>query len=89
MLTGGGSVILSFTGIDIIGRISFDGGTTWGANGTYGGIGSGATYESALFSGTGLLNVGAVPEPTPATLALTAGGLIFVLFRLRRKKARA
>lgn len=73
-----GSITLNFTGTDTIGRISFDGGTTW-ATGTFGAAGSGATNENAVFTGSGLL---AVPEPATLGLLSLAG-----LAMLRRRHA--
>lgn len=79
-----GGVNLNFTGFDTIGAISFDGGTTFGGVGTYGAIGSGATFQNAVFSGTGMLNV--VPEPAhTALLGMLAvfGGIGYRTFKKR------
>jgi len=75
------AITLNFTGTDSIAGLSFDLGNTWAATGTWGATGSGADHESALFTGTGLLNV--VPEPS--TWALLAGSLtVLMVFRRRR-----
>ena len=54
-LTTGAIFDLDFAATDVIDSLYFDGISQ--AIGTYGAIGSGATYESAFFSGTGLLSV--------------------------------
>ncbi len=54
---GSPAVNLNYTGTDQISLLSFDGGATFAAKGTYGGIGSGANFEDPRFSGTGLLAV--------------------------------
>jgi len=78
-----GAVNLNFTGIDILGGISLDGGlTTLTASGTYGAVGSGADFTSTDFTGTGLFQIAAVPEP--ATFALLGMGSLMLLLRRRR-----
>ena len=61
------SVNLYFLGEDYIRALSLDGGTTYQPAGSYGAIGSGATYERAVFKGAGWLHVGA--DPSTTTLA--------------------
>jgi len=84
-----GGVNLNFIGFDTIGAISFDGGTTFGGVGTYGALGSGATFQSAIFSGTGMLNV--VPEPAHTALLgmLAVFGLIGYRALRQRRRGRA
>ncbi|MET0262980.1 MAG: PEP-CTERM sorting domain-containing protein [Rariglobus sp.] len=77
-----GSIALSFTGTDLIGGISFDNGTTWAAAGTWGAVGSGAMFEHSVFTGTGWLEVSAIPEPS--TFALLMGGCAFLSVACRR-----
>lgn len=77
-----GSVDLNFIGIATIAGLSLDGGLTFEENGTYGAIDSGATFESALFTGTGMLEV--VPEPGTWALLVLGGGVLFLATRTRR-----
>jgi autotransporter-associated beta strand protein len=51
------TVQLNYSGVNNIAGISFDNGSTWVADGTWGAPGSGAAHTSAVFSGSGLLNV--------------------------------
>lgn len=82
-----GSVMMSFAATDIIGGLSFDGGSTWAASGTWGAIGSGALHESSLFTGAGLFNVvSAVPEPSAA--AALVGAVALGCTALRRRRTR-
>lgn len=74
---------LSFSGTDTIANLFLAG--VQQAGGTYGRVGSGATFETALISGTGLLNVtSAVPEPE--TLGLLGAGLAACGFLHRRRR---
>jgi len=83
------SVTLSFQGVNVIGNLSFDGGLTWVTAGTYGAIGSGATYQSDIFSGTGLLEVTGIPEASTSAM-LGIGALIGALvIRQSVKKSKA
>lgn len=77
------SVLESITGLYIDGVQQLAG--TWGA------VGSGATFENALITGTGLLNVTASAVPEPATYATIFGVLTLagtVAYR-RRKVSQA
>lgn len=77
-----GSIILDFGGTNTIGGLSFDGGLTFADVGTYGAIGSGANFESAMFTGSGTLTV--VPEPAEISLVIAAGlGLLAFARRSR------
>ncbi|AHF91065.1 glycosyltransferase family 1 [Opitutaceae bacterium TAV5] len=75
-----------YTVIESIAGLYIDGAKQ--AAGTWGAIGSGADYESTLITGTGLLQVGAVPEP--ATVALLAGAFVLggtlAIRRFRNRK---
>jgi hypothetical protein len=67
LLNGSAAVNLAFTGTDTIGDLSFDGGVTWQAAGTWGAIGSTATHQNSRFTGTGTLTVN--PADTAITVA--------------------
>lgn len=84
-IASGALLSLDFTGTDTIANLFLEGVQQNG--GTYGAIGSGATFETALISGTGLLNVtSAVPEPE--TLGLLGVGMAaFGFLRHRRRRA--
>jgi len=62
-------VTLNYTGIQAIRSLSFDGGATFQAAGTWGGAGSGAAYTDSRLIGTGLLNVTSAPLTPPTILA--------------------
>ena len=79
-----GAIDLNYTGTDVIAALSINGGTSDVANGTYGAVGSGALFTSALFEGTGTITVGAVPEPQ--TWALLLGGSLLLGAMARRSK---
>lgn len=71
-----GSIILNYTGTNSIAGLSFDGGATFAAAGTWGATGNPlADHTSALLTGTGLLYV--IPEP--GTSALATGGVVLAL----------
>jgi autotransporter-associated beta strand protein len=73
---------LNFVGSDSIGYLYVDGVSQ--AIGTYGGIGSGAAFESPLFTGTGWLNVtSAIPEPSSFA---ALGGLVALAFVGSRRR---
>jgi len=76
-----GSIILNYTGADNIARLSFDGGTTFAASGTWGAVGSGAEYESSLFTGAGYIDV--VPEPSSIALILLGSMASIALMKNR------
>ena len=80
-----GSVFnLNFVGSDSIGYLYINGVSQ--AIGTYGGIGSGAAFESVFFTGGGLLNVtSAVPEPSAFAAFAGLAALGFVGSRRRRR----
>ncbi|MCA9236399.1 MAG: autotransporter-associated beta strand repeat-containing protein [Planctomycetales bacterium] len=60
-ISAGAILELLFAGPDTIDSLYLDG--TPQPVGTYGAIGSGATFESAYFNGTGLLNVSTLGDP--------------------------
>lgn len=77
LLTTGGTLELNFAGIDSIYRLYFDGVAQ--SIGTWGSLSSTATNKSAFFTGTGVLNVIAVPEPgTFGTLVMGLFGCLLV-----------
>ncbi len=57
-------VSLNYTGVNSIGALSFDGGGTFAATGTWGSATSGADHTDSRLVGTGLLNVTGVTGPT-------------------------
>lgn len=80
-----GTTTLNYTGIDYLKGVSLNGGTSFYTTPgeTFGAIGSGATHESTLFTGTGLLEI--VPEPgVNAMLLLGGAGLLFQVLRRKR-----
>ncbi|AHF89717.1 anchor protein [Opitutaceae bacterium TAV5] len=70
-----GSVDLSFVGSNLVTSVRIEG-ITWTETGTYGAIGSGADHEFGVFTGTGYLRIGAIPEPS--TSAAILGGLLLL-----------
>lgn len=82
------SVSLSFVGTDTIGALSFDGGSTFAANGTWGAAGSGATHTSSIFTGTGLLQVGPANIPEPSAMALLMGLSAVGMTIMSRRRSR-
>ena len=62
-------VNLAFNGTNAIAGLSFDGGVTFQAGGTWGSPGSSAVNTSSLFTGPGLLNV-----LTPTAVAVATSG---------------
>ena len=74
---------LNFTGSDSVGGIVLNG-VAQTTPGTYGSTSSGATFQSAFFSGTGTLTLGAA-VPEPATWMLMGFGLLVGAQRFRRK----
>ena len=71
-----GSVNLNFSGTDFLSSVSLNG-TTYTA-GTFGAVGSAATVQSSVFTGTGIL---AIPEPTAL-----AGIALASMFGLKRRR---
>jgi hypothetical protein len=83
-LASGTVLDLNYLGNDTIGNLILNGVTQ--AAGTYGTLGSGAQFETASLSGTGLLNVAAV-VPEPQTMVLLGAGLAALGFLRRRRHA--
>jgi fibronectin-binding autotransporter adhesin len=78
--TGSPAVNLNYAGSDLIQSLSFDGGSTFAAAGTWGAVGSGAQNQDSHFTGTGVLNVG-VCNATNALLSIVNnGGNSFTLY---------
>lgn len=72
-ITTGATLALNFTGTRHVSALTFNAGAAQAA-GTYGSTTSGATFQSASFSGTGTVTVGgAAFAVTTTTLALTSG----------------
>lgn len=68
-LATGATLNLNFVGIDVIDSLFIDGASQ--AVGTWGAIGSGAEFTSALITGVGLLQISTfVPPPSPADFNL-------------------
>ncbi len=84
IVTGTGTVALSYSGTDTIGALIINGVAQ--APGQYGAVGSGATNQNAAFSGTGFLDVTATAVPEPATWMLMGVGLLVGAQRFRRKQ---
>lgn len=70
-IDSGATLNLTFTGTDDIATININGDTS---TGTWGAIGSGATHESSLITGTGLLNVTGTATSGYSTWAATNAG---------------
>jgi autotransporter-associated beta strand protein len=75
---------LNFTGAsDLVNGITL-GGVVQTIAGTYGAVGSGATFQSAFFAGTGTLDL--VPEPSTPVMVGVGALLLAGLQRLRRRR---
>jgi autotransporter-associated beta strand protein len=70
--SGTPTVKLSYSGTANITGLSFDGGATWAAGGSWGSSTSGADHTSALFSGTGTVTVPVSVAPV-TSMTLTNG----------------
>ncbi|MBC2600797.1 hypothetical protein [Puniceicoccus vermicola] len=84
ILDANSMVNLDFTdGNTIVSGISLDGGSSFLTDsGTYGAIGSGATYEYAQFAGDGFI---AIPETSMSVLLIGGLSILFVLRRNRHR----
>ena len=72
LLLKAGSPVVNLTGANTASQLSFDGGTTFQAGGTWGGTGSGAAHiDSARFTGSGTITIS--KGPTSTALSLTSG----------------
>lgn len=80
-LTAGSVLNLDFVAVDSINRLFIDG--IMMAAGTWGGIASGADYETALIAGDGLLLV-AVPEPAHYAMGVVVLLGLAIVARRRR-----
>lgn len=78
------SIALTFTGTDVVGGISLNGGTSFLANGLYDATALNTAYGSSIFSGTGVLSVGAIPEPS--TIALLGGLAVMAAAVVKRRR---
>ncbi|MEI6084335.1 MAG: MBG domain-containing protein [Verrucomicrobiota bacterium] len=67
LLAGTATVNLNFTGTDTIAALSFDGGSTFQAVGTWGSTSSTAAHKDSHFSGSGILQI-----VSPTTTALVS-----------------
>jgi autotransporter-associated beta strand protein/T5SS/PEP-CTERM-associated repeat protein len=84
-ILSGAILDLNFVGSDVIAGLYFNG--VLQAAGVWGGIGSGAQFESDLITGSGTItSQAAIPEPS--TVALVIGGIALVGLRMR-SRARA
>ena len=78
ILNGTPMVNLNYTGTDAIGGLSFDGGATFQAPGTWGSMTSGAANKTELLQGQGLLLVQTASLlPTMISLAYSTNGLAY------------
>lgn len=76
------SIVLDFVGTDIVGGISLDGGTTFLSSGIYTVQKLNEIYGSAVFNGSGQLNIGgAIPEPSTVALLIGVGCLLTAFIR--------
>jgi fibronectin-binding autotransporter adhesin len=81
-------VNLLFTGTETINSLSFNLGSSFVTPGTYGAVGSSASNQFAAFTGSGVLNVVAAPEPSQyAAFGLGLLGLGGLVLRARRRSA--
>jgi autotransporter-associated beta strand protein len=83
IVTGTGTVFLNYSGTDTVGTLTING--TPEAAGQWGAIGSGAANQDAAFSGTGFLNVVAIPEPSTWMMIGVGAVLLAGVQRFRRK----
>lgn len=74
LLNGTATVDLAYTGTDVVAALSFDGGATFQAFGTWGSSSSTAANKSSRFAGTGILLVAA---PTTTELASSTNPSIY------------
>jgi autotransporter-associated beta strand protein len=84
-IVNGAVANLNFSGAhDLVGGIVLNG-VTQTNSGTYGGAGSGANFQSAFFSGTGLLELDLIPEPSTWAMICAGAILLCGAQRFRRK----
>jgi autotransporter-associated beta strand protein len=81
-LLSGAVFDLNFSGTDTIGGLFLAGLAQ--ADGTYGSLTSAATFKSSFFTGNGILNVSAIPEPS--TYAFIGGALMLGIAVTRRRR---
>jgi hypothetical protein len=83
-IVSGALANLNFTGAsDLVGSIVLNG-VIQTTPGTYGSATSGATFQSAFFSGTGTLDL--VPEPSTWTM-VGLGVAVLTVMRFRRRRS--
>lgn len=85
-LLSGSIFNLNFSGTDTIAGLYLAGLAQ--AEGTYGAVGSGATFTSSFFTGAGILNVTASAVPEPSTYAVLGGLAALGLAAWRRPGTR-
>lgn len=89
LTTGTASIVLSFTGTDVVGGISLNGGSTYLSNGLYTATQLNSLYGANIFSGSGSFSIGAIPEPSTFAMlsAMIVLGATTVLRRPRDNRS--
>jgi PA14 domain/Bacterial Ig-like domain (group 3)/Ig-like domain from next to BRCA1 gene/CHAP domain len=71
LLLQAGTPVVNLTGANAASQLSFDGGTTFQASGTWGSSTSGATHPDTRFTGSGTITI--AKGPTSTAVSLTSG----------------